>query len=419
MANFKRACLQAVKKKEGKLCLHEKMRYFSPKKLALLLSITLTLPVFDAVAAPADYPFPVYPIISQPYINRTTPMIFAFVDNSTTMNTTAKMKDKNNKSIAKSKADFGWPDRIDVVKRGLHGMVDKYYDEFDWGLVVIADQRRQLNWWPYSDSNLGLDGSKPIWESGHAGYDANYGWLQNFPAERRGNLIKWIGDNGSRLPDSSGSWTYHQDSKGKFFGKPMLFAPKSHNDTNKAELLGQIRSINTTLDASFMEDTYPQLLNVDQRRHHTGKKNSYRDMQSIPDFVKFRCQDLFVIVFTDGNRVGDEDNYGPAHWAAENPPKSSNEYDQDTKPQKYNGPDFPNQRIYTSAVGLDTHTDARAKKFETFVNRAGGTFFLSEDADELGAYLKMLMSWENGLKSMLKTNDLSISSRPPLPQPPM
>ncbi|WP_434776979.1 PilC/PilY family type IV pilus protein [Neisseria sp. Ec49-e6-T10] len=377
--------------KKTKLGRHGKKQYMHKSIIPLAVFLALTTSVSGvALGAPGTYPFPVYPIVSQPYINRTTPLLFAFVDNSTTMNNNASMSDNSGRNISRTKVpsayrNQSWPTRLDVVKRGLHGMVEKYYDDFDWGLVVLVDQRRKDNWHAFSESDLGLYGATPIWNS-----DPNYSWMSSFPAERRANLIKNTGSNNNSAGTAdivaSLPTIRYTDTSAKFFGKPMRFSPTDHSETNKATLLDEIRGIGITESASYMEDTFPQLLNVEWRSYATGRRGSYRDMLSIPDFVKYRCQDIFAVVFTDGNRVANAKNYNPTINGATIHPMSSSQLDGDGKP--YNGTDFPNQYISTSAVGLDSATAGRTREFETFAQRGNGEFVLSEDADELGQWFE-------------------------------
>ena len=344
----------------------------------------LLLPVFYAASSPlafsTSYPFPEYPIISQPYINRTTPLMIAFVDNSTTMNTNARIAGLSRGSGSGKVPTWSWPDRIDIAKNALYKTADRYYDEFDWGVFVIADQRRRNDWWPYNDTDLGLDGSRPIWETNSA-----YDWLRNIPAAKRSSLVKLLGTDGGNGTTGVSGWTYHSDSRGSFYGKPMLFDPnKPHSESNKTDLLDSIRNISTTKNASYMNNTYPQLLNFSMKSYHgSANKNTVRDMPSVPDFVKYRCQDIFTVVFADGNRVNDSDVRDAARYAANNHPRSSSELDGDRKP--FNGPDFPNQYIQSSGIGVDGRN---ASDFQRFAQDGKGAYMVSDDAEEIGNWFE-------------------------------
>lgn len=63
------------------------------------------------------YPFPSYPIISQSYINRSTPLFFAYVDNSTTMDHKVNVRDpSNHKDLTSGASRKFAPSRLDLVK---------------------------------------------------------------------------------------------------------------------------------------------------------------------------------------------------------------------------------------------------------------------------------------------------------------
>lgn len=349
------------------------------KKLFVFISGILAVNQV-AIASAAEYPFPNYPIISQPYINRTMPIMVAFIDNSTTMNTKAKIEGLKRGSKDGTVPTKNWPRRIDIAKNAMYKMADKYYDEFNWGLFVIADQQRNIGWQPFNDNDLGINGSLPIWRLNSA-----YSWLGGIPESSRASLIKDLGEtdkNGGTRDVTT--WKYHQDASGKFFGKPMRFDPRSnHSEANKEALLDSIKTVEITAAASYMNDTYPQLLDFELASRKNGKAGSVRDMPSVEDFVEYRCQDIFTIVFADGNRVGDKDVKEAAQKVAHTPPKSNKEKDGDGR--FFNGPDFPNQFTSSSGIAVDGRNEG---KFENFAEFGKGTYLISDDADTINAWFE-------------------------------
>ncbi len=387
------------------------------KKLMRKLILTSTCAIMPLIATAGPYPFPRYPIVTQSYLNRSTPLMFAYVDNSTTMKTDVDVRDLiSKKTLINSDNRAFAPDRLDLVKNALYRMADDYFYDFKWGIYVIRDDQRPDVWEAFSKEDLGyIDGILPIWKRD----PINYAWLEKIPANRRSYFIKdrpYRKDKtayrkGGSTNEKNGiylaQWANAPASTDKNFneyGHPMRFAPNYvPNEAAKQDLFDNIKSISPTSSASYMHNSFPQMLNQNFNGftgYNQGDSKSIRDMLSIPNFVEYRCQDIFVIAFADGNRVNDKENKESARWAALNHPiQTPNATDLEGKP--FNGPDFPNQHIFTGAVGVVSSLNKT--KFINFTNAGAGAAndastpkedpfnVISENADEIGDFLEDFM----------------------------
>ena len=364
--------------------------HFSPtinKSLAsklVLASLLLTIVLCSRTKAE---PFPANPPSLQTYTNHTKPNIGIVIDNSATMKSRVNYRDalrdpSNNRLLER-------PRRIDVVKDAALAIINEYYQDFNWSLAVIKDGWRDEHWHSRNISQV---------SSSNSGYLELRKLFSNAPSyhikpyqecNKKGvctlGLVPGTQNTTSRyqglgfgyeeyLPIVSRSVNYKQT------GKQLLvpFTNKNHVN-NRAHLTESIKEID--LMTSVIQDVYPNMIDYMQ------------------DNIKYRCQQSFVIVLTDGNTITNSVNTKAAQKYSRTDAKTSG-LDGDRK--SFNAVDFPYQYIKTYAIGIGTN----ANKFKKFTTYGDGRAVTASSAEDV---LDVLKEYVDEMKA---TNDIMMPSIP-------
>ncbi|WP_434776927.1 pilus assembly protein [Neisseria sp. Ec49-e6-T10] len=306
------------------------------------------------------YPFPSEPVNMQPYINKTKPILWFYIDNTATMNYLL-----GTKYLPKNTPSANHPTRLDMVKLSLLKVVDTYYDDFNFGVVINKDYNRVDHWQEWSDEEIKQDPRRAQWVK---------------------NKGKWLYTQGTAgiipgLPaDKPYPVQYHYDRWFSWYGYITRAAPQiseehpagKRSEEHKEEIKNNIRKI--AYETGLLWYSLPQLLSNNYQ--FLGET---RDMPTAKEMVHYRCQDSFVIVMTDGDDFWSPHIRDSVKEAATTHPKSSNQKDLDG--EFYNQEDFPNQYITSSAIGLTP--DMKPKELQQFASIGKGFSAIVSNTGEL------------------------------------
>lgn len=376
--------------------------------------------------------FPAIPPIMQHFVNLTKPNVALAIDNSLT---TSIELPRDLKNYTKPT-----PRRLDIFKDAAMQITSKYYNEFNWTISVIADGQRDKHWKKNPDpKGSGYDvlpvvadctvayGTEGRWycgnfDSWHPRHTYNSIatttlWASTFGKNYK-NLIPgttynyyfpynngWImykdqeyGLGTEEILPQTAIWGYDNEPRTSDVEWPRWWAGKQilipHSDTSKRVEEDKGKNQNCasyfakepTEKVVFSADNYPShyCLIQQQIKEITPRGPQYLGylypnlVDYMAEQIKYRCQETFIIVLTDGDDLSDIFNTPAAKKYAFNDAKHGT----DAEGKSFDGVDFPNQFIKSYAAGFDFNF-LYARAFDQFAKNGGGSATLAYKPDDM------------------------------------
>lgn len=381
-------------------------------------------------------PFPSNPVGMQTYINRTIPNIALVFDNSITME--IKMRPKN---MGAHQPTEKMPRRIDIVKDAFLQIIDEYQGTLNFSYANITDYARDLHW--------KVDPSQP------SGYDFSpyHGTthIEDYPAANKKNLYESppFSSRGRYKDRTAGTGRYISKLRARERAAAVLAKqlPVSFANPNNTPYIGGV-----VMQEEALPNTTRKLSNSVRNRVGQSLLVPYQDMYSIDgttytqakaenhkkalelairttglrvgyvqdiypnyvdymaDKVRYRCQETYMIIVTDGNTLTNSWNRKAAQkfFSFNKTPDTKRKIGLRPQPSDkkdkdgfyFNQADFPEQNIRSYAIGIGTNP-TKFKRFEKYGGGKAATATYPEDVKDI---------MDAFIKDMLPSNIFSMTS---------
>ena len=403
----------------------------------ILSSINIATAQFAHQPPPNVFePYPSNPIGMQTYINKTIPNIALVFDNSITME--IKMRPKNMGHLPLSDK---MPRRIDVVKDAFIDVVAEYQGILNFTYANITDYARDFHWKKDPSQPSGYDFA-PYHGTSHiedyTGKGPNIFQSPPFsgPKKQYKDRTAGTGRYISKLPSRERADAVLQKKLPVSFANPANTpylngvvmqeealpntARKLSNDVRNR--VGQsllvpyqdMYSLDGVPYTNARAENHKKALDLAIRT--TGLRVGYVQdiypnyVEYMADKIRYRCQETYMIIVTDGNTLTNSWNRKAAqkYFSFNKTPndkaqiglrlKSSTQKDADGF--YFNGPDFPEQNIRSYAIGIGTNP-SKFKRFEQYGGGKAATATYAEDVKDI---------MDAFIKDMLPSNIFSMTS---------